>query len=294
MVLAERLPATMRRPSSFPSGSVLVVCLCASLLPAVAYGQAQPPAPPAPAANPPRHEAEQNLVNLPTTQPLSRFNHHFRITHRFARDLRRGDLGDLASDLFGLDNGAVIGLDYRFSPMTNVQIGVYRSMLVRTIQLSGRFDAWNEDDGLPMALSFIASVEGVNNMRDDHAPAVGVVASRTFAGAVATYVSPIFVWNAAAASLFDDGEENTAFIGLGTRVQVRPSVFVVAEYAPRVAGHSPPGRGTWGAAIEKHTRGHLFQINLTNSFGTTYGQTALGGERSNIYLGFNLARKFGD
>ena len=288
MVLAEPMPAAMRRFSSRPSGSLLGVCLCACLFPAAARAQA-PPAP-----TPPRHQAEQNLVNLPTTQPLSRFGHHFRITHRFARDLRRGDLGDLASDLFGLDSGAVIGLDYRFSPLTNVQVGVYRSMLLRTIQVSGRVDAWQEEDGLPVALSFLASVEGQNNMRDNHAPAVGVVASRTFAGAVAAYISPTFVWNTSAASPFDDAEDNTAFIGLGTRVQVRPSVFVVAEYAPRVAGYSPPGRGTWGAAIEKHTRGHLFQINLSNSFGTTYGQTALGGERSNIYLGFNIARKFGD
>ena len=276
----------MHRSASFFPASVLGVCLLATLIPAAAGAQA-------PAANgTPRHEAEQNLVNLPTVSPLHRFGHHFRITHRFARDLRRGDLGQLASDLFGLDNGAVIGLDYRFAPMTDVQVGVYRSMLLRTIQVSGRVDAWKEGEGLPLALSFLASVEGVNNMRDDHAPAVGLVASRTFGGIVAGYVTPVFVWNSAAASLFDDGEENTAFVGLGTRVKVRPTAFVVVEYSPRVAGHSPPGRGTWGVAVEKHTPGHIFQLNLTNSFGTTYGQTALGGESGNIYLGFNIARKW--
>jgi len=45
-------------------------------------------------------------------------------------------------------------------------------------------------------------------------------------------------------------------------------------------------------AIEKHTRGHLFQLNFTNGFGTTYGQLARGGAGSNVYLGFNIARKF--
>jgi hypothetical protein len=58
-----------------------------------------------------------------------------------------------------------------------------------------------------------------------------------------------------------------------------------------VAGHAP-GRGAWGVAVEKHTRGHMFQINVTNSFGTTFGQIARGGDRHNIYLGFNLARRF--
>jgi hypothetical protein len=264
-----------------------------------------------PPAVPPRSETEQNLVNLPTTQPIRRFGHHFRITHRFARDLRRGGLKSLAEDLFGLDNGAVIGLDYRFAPITNVQLGIYRSMMARTVQVSGRVDAWQQGEALPIALSVLASVEGTNNMREDHAPGLGVVASRTFSDKLALYVSPMFVWNTAAVhdvepppghedhdhdhgatSPFDDGERNTGYIGLGTRVRVRSGTFVVLEFAPRLAGHSPPGRGVWGFAFEKQTRGHLFQINLTNSFGTTYGQTALGGERSNIYLGFNLARRF--
>ena len=281
--------------SRFP-GWILVVCLFAPLLLA-RTSFAQAPAPLATPTVPPRHEAEQNLVNLPTVQPLRRFGHHFRITHRFARDLRRGDLGQLASDLFGLDSGAVIGLDYRFAPTSDVQVGIYRSMLLRTIQISGRYDAWKAEEGRPLALSFLASVEGTDNMRNDHAPSIGAVASRTFGNAVAAYVTPVFVWNSAASrepegTIPGDGERDTAFVGLGTRVRVHGGTFVVLEFSPRVAGYSPPGRGAWGVAVEKQTRGHLFQINLTNSFGTTYGQTALGGERSNIYLGFNLARKW--
>jgi hypothetical protein len=69
------------------------------------------------------------------------------------------------------------------------------------------------------------------------------------------------------------------------------TTYIALEYTPRLTGFAP-GRGTWGVGIEKHTRGHLFQLNFTNSFGTTYGQLARGGERSNVYLGFNIARKF--
>jgi hypothetical protein len=184
-------------------------------------------------------------------------------------------------------------------------------MLLRTIQFSGRWDAWQQDAEFPLGLSFVASVEGTNNFRDNHAPGAGVAVSRTIGDVVSLHAAPMFVWNTAAVhevgpiddghdhehdlstlNPFDDGEDNTAFIGLGTRVRVSPGTFVVLEYTPRLAGHSPPGRGIWGAAIEKQTRGHLFQINLSNSFGTTYGQMALGGERSNIYLGFNLARRW--
>jgi len=34
------------------------------------------------------------------------------------------------------------------------------------------------------------------------------------------------------------------------------------------------------------------RVNFSNSFGTTYGELARGGEPGNIYLGFNIARKF--
>jgi hypothetical protein len=305
----------MLRPFSLPSRLLSAACLMAAIVvsPAAASAQAPaapqtPAAPPTPAA-PTRHEAEQNLVNLPTTQPMRRFSSHFRITHRFARDLRRGSFGELASDLFSLDSGAIIGLDYRFAPSDAIQLGIYRSMLFRTIQASARYDIWQQAER-PVSLSFVGSFEGTNNMRDEYARGLGAVASRSFGPALALYASPMFVWNSRApgGDAHEDHEHehdvpempvnpdaddhrNTAFIGLGARLRVLPRAFVVLEFTPRIAGHSP-GRGAWGVALERHTAGHIFQINLTNTFGTTYGQTARGGEASNVYLGFNLARRF--
>jgi hypothetical protein len=168
---------------------------------------------------------------------------------------------------------------------------------------------------MPVAISITGSVEGTNNLRDNRAPGLGIVASRTLGSRVVMYATPMFVWNSAAVhddpaavpepveghedhdhapshSGFDDGHRHTAFIGLGSRLRALARTFLVLEYAPRVAGHSPRGRGVWGVALEQQTGGHLFQINVSNSFGTTYGQTALGGERSNVYLGFNLARRW--
>jgi hypothetical protein len=46
-------------------------------------------------------------------------------------------------------------------------------------------------------------------------------------------------------------------------------------------------------AIEKRLGGHVFQLNFSNSFGTTMGQIARGGfNNDNWYLGFNISRKF--
>jgi len=267
--------------------------------PEPATQSADPAAVPPAAATPgptARDESEQNIVTMPTTQSMHRFGSHFRITHRFARDLRRGGFGELASDLFGLDEGAVIGLDYRFAPTSNTQLGIYRTMMLRTIQFSGRYDAARQSETWPVAVSALLSVEGTNNFRDDHAPAFGVVVSRTRGRRFAVYASPTFVWNSITPSasgliVTDPPDENTAYVGLGTRVLLPKTTYVALEFSPRLTGFAP-GLGTWGIGIEKHTRGHLFQLNFSNSFGTTYGQVARGGERSNVYLGFNIARKF--
>ena len=67
------------------------------------------------------------LVALPTTLRVPKFKSAFRVTHRFTRPLGDGDFGDLAGDLFGLDTGAQIGLEYRFGIMRRTQVGFHRT-----------------------------------------------------------------------------------------------------------------------------------------------------------------------
>jgi hypothetical protein len=262
------------------------------------------PAPPAPVP-----EIELNVINLPTTRSLRRHQSYFRLTHRFARDLRRGSLGQLAEDLFSLDNGAIIGLEYRFGITQDLHAGVHRSMLSKTIQVFGKYDAWRQGEAMPVSLSLTAGIEGLNNLQDNHQPAVVATVSRVVDNWLVVYANPGFVGNTRAADFLtghdhDHGlpgepadehasHEHTVFLGLGGRARLRPSVFVTGEYTPRLAGHDP-GRGTWGVSIEKMTRGggHTMQLNFTNSFGTTFGQLARGGSDHDVYLGFNITRKF--
>jgi Membrane bound beta barrel domain (DUF5777) len=263
-----------------------------------------PDAPPAPPAMTP--EIDLNLVNLPTTMPLKRHKGYFRLTHRFARDLREGDFGSLASDLFSLDNGAVIGLEYRFGITDNLHAGIHRTILSKTIQMFGRFDGWRQGDALPVSLSVIGSLEGLNNMRQNCQPAVAAVLSRTVGSRLSVYAMPAFIGNTRAADFLTghdedhgiggevdehSGHEHTALLGLGTRLRVRPTFFVSAEVSPRLAGHDP-GSATWGVAVEKTTGGHVLALALTNSFGTTFGQLARGGSNHDVYLAFNVIRKF--
>jgi hypothetical protein len=265
----------------------------------------QPPDPASPPPRPP--EIELNLINLPTTLSIRRHRSYFRLTHRFARDLRRGSFGQLAEDLFSLDNGAVLGLEYRFGITDRIHAGAHRSALSKTIEVFGKYDGWRQGGRMPVSISLIASVEGLNNLQDNHQPAIVGSFSRAVDSWLMLYATPGFVWNTRAADFLvghDHGlpgeaadehaeHEDTLFLGLGTRVRLRPSVFVTGEYTPRLAGHDP-GRGVWGVSIEKMTRngGHTLQLNFTNSFGTTFGQLARGGSDHDVYLGFNITRKF--
>jgi hypothetical protein len=261
------------------------------------------------AAPPPQPaEVELNIINLSTTQSLKRHGSYFRLTHRFARDLRRGDFGQLAEDLFALDNGAIIGLEYRFGITSDLQAGVHRSLLSRTIQMLGRYDRWRQNDSLPVSISLIGSIEGLDNFTEHFQPAIAATVSRAFRHGVVLYTVPMYVAHTAAADFVighDEGHdvggaaevdehaghEDTFMLGLGGRLRLRPSVFVSAEVSPRLAGYDP-GRATWGVALEKKTEGHTMQINFTNSWGTTFGQLARVGSEHDIYLGFNITRRF--
>src|SRR5687767_15639890 len=83
------------------------------------------------------------VVALPTTLRLPRFKSAFRVTHRFGRPLGDGDFGDLAGDLFGLDSGAQIGLEYRFGLIRGGQIGIHRTSN-KTIELFAQYNVLQE------------------------------------------------------------------------------------------------------------------------------------------------------
>ena len=233
-------------------------------------------------------EIDYRLINLPTTVPLPRLRSNFQITHRFAGNLRRGDLGFQASNLFGIDQGAMVGFEYRLAIVPRVQAAIYRVTLDKTFQFHGQFDVMRQGEALPVSASAVVSVEGVDNFQDQYAPAAGAVVSRTFGNVLAGYVAPMWVNNTAAVLGVD---RHTIFMGIGARLRLRPTVFVVAEVAPRLDGYAPSDP-EFGFALEKRAGGHVFQINFTNTTGTTYGQTARGGSPGTLYLGFNLSRKF--
>jgi hypothetical protein len=249
-------------------------------------------------------EPDFSLINLPTTLVLPRFRANFHLTHRFLGNLREGSFGDHLGNLFGIDNGAIIGLEFRFAPMRHLQAIVYRNSLDKTIQISGQYDWLRQGDAIPFSVSGIVSIEGTNNFEgtpavshDEHdhgpgethrSPAVGAIVSWTAAERLALYAVPVWVGHTTAT---DDSHRDTTFIGLGGRLRFTRRAYLVGEVAPRVGGFEP-GDPEYGFGIEYRVGGHLFSLTFTNSFSTTFGQIARGGFPNALYLGFNLSRKF--
>jgi hypothetical protein len=233
-------------------------------------------------------EPDFRVLNLPSTLRLPVRGSSFQLTHRFNGNLRQGSFDENASNLFGLDQGAVVGFEYRFGVARHVQAAVYRTGMDKTFQFHGKYDAVRQSASIPVSLSALASVEGADNFQERYSPALGAVLSRTVADRLAVYATPVWVHNTAASL---DIDRDTFLVGIGGRVRVTSTVYLVGEVAPRAGGYSPD-KPAFGFAVEKRAGGHLFQLNFNNGQGTTFAQLARGGFADSLYLGFNLARKF--
>jgi hypothetical protein len=233
-------------------------------------------------------EPDFSLVNLPTTLPLPVHGGNFHLTHRFNENLRNDSFGTQASNLFGLDEGATIQLEYRYGVMKHLEVIASRTNVDRDIQLGAKYDAFHQTASMPIGLSGLLSIEGGNNFKERYAPAIGVVLSRAFDTHAAVYATPVFVHN----TLPGTGVMmNTFYVGLGARVRIVPTLYVVGEMTPRLSGYTP-GDEEFAFSLEKRVGAHVFAVTFANTAATTYGQIARGGNPQSLYLGFNLARKF--
>ena len=245
-------------------------------------------------------QPEFTVVNLPTTLRVPGGKLAFRVTHRFARDLGEGSAASLLEDFFGFDAGGQIGLELRYGIMRGWQAGIYRTS-DRTIELFTQYNVLQRSAGA-LNVDALAVLEGTNNLRGEdpaspsgeggRSPARGAVVSRVFGRAAAVNATVAWVnnTNPLPSALVDHND--TVLLGLGGRLRVRPTLYIVAEVSPRLGGYAP-GAPLGSLAIEKRVGGHAFQINFSNGIGSTLGQVARGaGSADEWYIGFNINRKF--
>lgn len=289
-------------------------------LPTSSRSQSSPPAAVSADVASGRAQPDFTAINLPTTRRLPVMKSAFRVTHRFGRSLTKGDFADAASNLFGLDDGAQIGLEYRIGLMSGLQTGVYRTS-DKTIEFFGQYDIFRQGQSKPVTADVAVTVEGLNNFHrgsaiededNEYATSVGLVISRTIGDAAAFYVEPAVVThsnvysNAGCLEHLAHGHDipgcaqvttggvdsNTVLVGVSSRLRVRPSIYLVGSWTPRLSGFRP-GVALGAFGIEKRLGGHVFQLNFSNSLGTTMAQIARGASNgSDWFMGFNISRRF--
>lgn len=264
---------------------------------APALAQAPSATPPAagrqqddPDLDPNKAQPDFGLATLATNLRLPKHKMVFRMSHRFARPLGQGDFSDLLADFFGFDSGALIGLELRYGLVRGGQVGIYRTS-DRTIQFFGQYELASQKT-FPVGISALATAEGTDNFSDSYSPGLAAVISREVSDRAALYLQPAWINNSNPdpAELVDDN--NTVVLGLGTRLRVRKSTYLVLEASPRVGGYAP-NVTLVSFGIEQQAGGHMFQLNFSNGVGTTLANVARGGSSyDDWYIGFNLSRKF--
>lgn len=262
-----------------------------------ALAQTPPAAPPSttapdddPDLDPNKAQPDFGLATLATNLRLPRHKLVYRMSHRFGRPLGQGDFSDLLADFFGLDSGALIGLELRYGLVRGGQVGIYRTS-DRTIQFFGQYELASQKT-FPVGISALATAEGTDNFSDSYSPGLAAVISREVGDRAALYVQPAWINNSNPnpAELVDDN--NTMVLGLGTRLRIRKSTYLVLEASPRVGGYAP-NVTLLSFGIEQQAGGHMFQLNFSNGVGTTLANVARGGSSyDDWYIGFNLSRKF--
>jgi Membrane bound beta barrel domain (DUF5777) len=241
-----------------------------------------------PDMDPNRAQPDFTLLTLPTTLRLPRHKMAFRVTHRFGRALGQGDFAELVEDLFGLDSGAQIGLEFRYGLIRGGQVGIYRTS-DRTIQFFGQYELLSQKSS-PLSIDIVANIDGTDNFQDSYSPGLSAVFSREVGERAAFYLQPAWINNSnpEPKELVDDND--TILVGIGGRVNVHGRTYLVFEAAPRVGGFKPDDTHV-SFGIEQQAGGHVFQLNFSNGIGTTLAQVARGGV-NDWYLGFAISRKF--
>ncbi|HRI20359.1 MAG TPA: DUF5777 family beta-barrel protein, partial [Panacibacter sp.] len=86
-------------------------------------------------------------------------------------------------------------------------------------------------------------------------------------------------------------------IGAGVRIKLTKRSNLNLEYYYQLEGHKlPDTHNSFAIGYELETGGHVFQLQLTNSYGTTertfINETSDTWANGNIHFGFNISRVF--
>ena len=244
------------------------------------------------------------IVNLPNGKSLGQGDVEFLIGHRFGEPLftKRSP-----GNLLGFDSFAAVTFGAEVGLTDWLSVSAMRSNLDRTIEVASGFQLSTQESAAggsavgsaPVSTRFRIGVEGRNNFRDRFAPFIQFVAARSFGDRFSLAVAPSIAFNTRNENtffppdlLFGEDKNYTVAIGVGAGLRLLPTVSVVAEYIPRVAGFKGErfDRPAVSIGIQKATFRHTFEFVISTARPLTTAQYSVNGTDT-FKVGFNIYRR---
>jgi hypothetical protein len=208
-------------------------------------------------------------------------------THRFNQPVNEAG----GNDLFGLDNGANIGLGVSWVPVRGVAAEVYRASSGADYELAAKVAVLEPTRERPLGVAVRAGASWMTKFDlEDKLGGFGqLLVAWTFADRVTVAASPTWASNT---PLF----RNVVNVPLAVQVRLGRGLYAGGEYVFR-NGDLAESVGQWSFALEKAVYRHRFLVWIGNSAATTVDQV-VGGDyaggvtESNLRLGFNISRQF--
>jgi len=251
------------------------------------------------------------VFSLPTGRRLDRHGFYINFNHRFAFEPAFTGKARGAT-LMGLDSWALPSFGFRYGVTDKLSVGISRSpsYLCRPIELMAGYNFADEREGHPLNGAFRLSVQGQDHFATNFTYSLEGMFSRSLSRRAQLYVVPTvtlqnrrLISHTYANPVPELPGFNSFSLGIGASLDIRPTVALVAEVIPTLAGgrelgiHRPP----CAFGIQKKLLRHAFTFGFTTSPGTTAAQRAgtratlinreFGDKPSGIFIGFDLTRQ---
>lgn len=242
---------------------------------------------------------DTRIVNGHSTEVLPKGMMKFIISHRF------GAVSSGVQQLWGLDNSTIrIGLDYSFTD--NINVGFGRSSLQKhyDFYLKYRFLQQRKEGGSPISLVYYtnAAVRTIQTPQTEDLSLTNNLAfvhqlllARKFNEFISFQIMPTYVHRNYVLDL--ESNNDVYSIGTASRIQVTKVLVFNLEYYFNLPDQlASQYQSSAGLGIELETKGHIFQLNFTNSLGIIaplyIAETSGMIENGDIHFGFNITRDF--
>ena len=238
------------------------------------------------------------IVNLSNAKPMEPGGIEFLVGHRFTFPLFDRDS---PSRLFGFDAGSRTTLGLQVGVTDRLSVSFMRGNLAleRTIEFASAFQIARQGDSAPLSVQARVGVEGRNNFQDRFAPFLQLATNRTFANRFSLAISPGIAFNTRNEEtflppdlLFGAEHDYTASVGLGLGLRLTPTVSLVGEWIPRVAGFKGErfDRPAVSFGVQKSTFRHTFEFVVSTAAPMTTAQYMVNGT-DRFTAGFNIYRR---